>query len=73
MCPNLMYKTKYLKTYNDILEKVIRLVKRNYYQTLFTKCINDIRGTWKTINGILNKINIKRNFPLFLKDGDNIM
>ncbi len=38
-----------------------------------TKFKNDIRGTWKTINGILNKTKRKRNFPLFFKDGDIIM
>ncbi len=37
------------------------------------KIKNDIGGTWKTINGILNKTNKKRNFPLFFKDRDNII
>ncbi len=62
-----------LKTYNNILKKVIRLAKCSYYDALFTKFKNDIRGTWKTINGILNKTKRKRNFPLFFKDGCNIM
>ncbi len=62
-----------LKTYNNILKKDIRLAKRSYYEALFNKFKNDIRGTWKTINGILNKTKRKRNFPLFFKDGNNIM
>ena len=62
-----------LATYNSILKKAIRLAKRSYYEALFTKFKNDIRGTWKTINGILNKTKKKRNFPLFFKDGDNII
>ncbi len=62
-----------LKTHNNILKKAIRLAKCSYYDTLFTKFKNDIRGTWKTINGILNKTNRKRNFPLFFKDGGNMM
>ena len=62
-----------LKTYNNILKRAIRLAKRSYYEALFNKFKNDIRGTWKTINGILNKTKRKRNFPLFFKDGNNIM
>ncbi len=54
-----------LKTYNSILKKAIRLAKHSHYQTLFTKFKNDIRGTWKSINGILNKTKKKRNFPIF--------
>ncbi len=38
----------------------------------FIKFKDDIRGTWKTINGILNKTKRKRSFPLFFRDGDNI-
>ncbi len=51
----------------------IRLTKRSYYEGLFTKFKNDIRRTWKTINGIPNKTKRERNFPLFYKDGDIIM
>ncbi len=38
-----------LDTYNNILKRIIRLAKQNYYLTIFT------RGTWKAINEILNK------------------
>ncbi len=62
-----------LKTYNNILKKAIQLAKRSYYESIFNKFKNDIRGTWKTINGILNKTKRKRNFPLFFKDRNNIM
>ncbi len=41
-----------LKTYNNILKEAIRLAKRSYYEALFNKFKNYIRGTWKTINGI---------------------
>jgi len=44
-----------LKTFNAILKRSVRLSKRNYYETIFNKLKNDIKGTWKTINGILNK------------------
>ncbi len=62
-----------LKIYNNILKKAIRLAKCSYDYAVFTKFKNDIKGTWKTINGILNKTNRKRNFPLFFKDGGNMM
>ncbi len=39
-------------TDNNILKKSIRLAKRNYYHTIFSKFKDDIRGTWKTINEI---------------------
>ncbi len=62
-----------LGTYNSILKRAIRLAKRSYYEALFTKFKNDIRGTWKTINGILNKTKKKRIFSLLFKHGDIIM
>ncbi len=56
-----------LKTYNNILKKSIRLAKKIYYQTLFQKFKDDVKGTWKTISGILNKTKRKRNCPCFLE------
>ncbi len=62
-----------LDAYNNILKKSIRLAKRNYYQTTFSKCKDDIRDTWKIINEILSRTKRKKSFPLFFKDGDNIV
>ncbi len=61
-----------LKTYNTILRKCIWLAKKSYYELLFLKFKDDIRGTWKIINGIVNKRKRKRSFPFFFRDGDNI-
>ncbi len=66
------YKTN-LDTYNNILKKSIRLAIRNYYQTIFSIFKDDIRGTWKIINEILSRTKRKKSFPLFFKDGDNIV
>ncbi len=41
-----------LKTYNTILKKGIKLAKKHYYEVLFIKFKDDIRGTWKTTNAI---------------------
>ncbi len=62
-----------LKPYNTILKKTIRIAQINYYETIFNKFKGDIRGTWKTINGILNKTKRKKTFPNSFKDGENII
>ncbi len=56
-----------LDTYNNILKRSIRLAKRNYYQTIFSKFKDGIRGTWKIFNEILSRTKRKKSFPLFLK------
>ncbi len=55
-----------LDTYNNILKKSIRLAKRNCYQTIFSKFKYDI-------NEIISRTKRKKSFPLFFKDGDNIV
>ncbi len=50
-----------LKTYNNILKQSIHHAKKSYYEQIFNKVKNDIKGTWKTNNGILNKM--KENVP----------
>ena len=62
-----------LRTYTNILKRSIRLSKRNYYHSIFSKFKGDIKGTWKAINEILNKTKCKKTFPLFFKDGDTII
>ncbi len=61
-----------LKTYNTILKKKYSLSKKSYYEIIFLKFKDDIRGTWKTINDILNKIKRKKSFPYFFKEGEII-
>ncbi len=62
-----------LKTYNNILKTSIQALNKSYYETLFNKFKNDIRGTWKTINSILNKTNRKTNIPQLFKDNEKII
>ncbi len=61
-----------VKTYNNILKKSIRLAKKSYYEIIFLKFKDDIRGTWKTINDILNKIKRNKSFPHCFKGGEII-
>ena len=60
-----------LKTFNSILKKSIREAKKNYYNNLFMKFKCDIKGTWKTINDILNRTKKKNTFPSFFRDEEN--
>ena len=62
-----------LGTFNAILNKSIRLTKKSYYDNLFKKYKNDIKGTWKTINEILSRTKRKSKFPKFFRDGNDIV
>ncbi len=62
-----------LKTFNAILKKTIRNTKKSYYDNLFEKYKGDIKGTWKTINEILNRTKRKNKFPLFFRDGNEVV
>ncbi len=53
-----------IDTHNNILKRSIRLAKQNYHLTIFTKFKNDIGGTWKAINEILNKSKRKNTSPI---------
>ena len=58
------YKEK-LKVLEKKIDSDIREAKQNYYKEQITENINNIKSTWKIINEILNKANIKSNFPPF--------
>ena len=62
-----------LKTYNCILRKTMRAAQKSYYENIFNKYKGDMKGTWKTINEILNRTKRKNKFPTFFKDGNNIV
>jgi hypothetical protein len=62
-----------LKSYNGIIRKSIRNLKKSYYETCFNKYKDDIRNTWKTINDILNKTKKKRTFPEYFNDEEGII
>ena len=54
-----------LHTYQAILSKNIRLAKTSYYANQLETYRNDIKNTWKTINGIIHKRKINKAFPEF--------
>jgi len=52
-----------LKTYNRILKQNIRIAKKIYYHASFENFKDDVKKTWATINGILNRTKKKKAFP----------
>ena len=62
-----------LKTFNNILRKTIKAAQKSYYETLFNKYKGNIKGTWKTINCILNKTKRKKHFPKLFINGNSIL
>ena len=48
-----------LKTFNTILRKNIREAKAKFYFETFEKYKDDIKNTWKNINGLISKSNRK--------------
>ncbi len=61
-----------LQTYNNVLKQSKCMAKKNYYEQIFNKVKNDIKGTWKTKNGILNKTKRKKTFPKMFKENGTI-
>ena len=62
-----------LRSYNNLLKKIIRQAKIQYYTDQFYKNKSNIRHTWSTIKEILNKCKDKKDFPAFFTiNGQNI-
>lgn len=62
-----------LNTFNTIMKRTIRAAKKSYYESLFNKYKNDMKGTWKTINEILNRTKRKNKFPKIFRDGNELV
>ena len=63
-------KIKYDK-YKQMLHKVLRAAKQNYWTEQFELNKNNMKTTWKNINYLLNRQNDKSNFPDFFLDSNN--
>lgn len=61
------------RNYRNMLRKVQRLSKQNYYKELLGTYRNDIKNTWRTFNKIIGKTNDKSNIShVFRVDGSLI-
>ena len=57
-----------LRSYNNLLKKIIRQAKIQYYTDQFSKNKSNIRHTWSTIKEILNKCKDEKRFSRILYD-----
>ena len=59
------------KTYRNKLNNLIRKSKREYYHKQFERTKNNIRQTWKTINGIIGRCkSVSQQSTFKTDDGD---
>jgi hypothetical protein len=61
------------KTYRNKLNTLIRKCKREYYHKKFESSKNNIRQTWKTINGIIGRDKTAKQQSTFKTDDGNIV
>ena len=61
------------KTYRNKLNALIRKCKREYYYKKFENTKNNIRQTWKTINGIIGRHKTASQQNTFKTDGGNVV
>ena len=62
-----------VNNYCKILDKTIRLAKKNYFHSKFEKFKFDIRKTWKCINEVLSRKKVKQEFPSQFKINGNLI
>ena len=60
-----------LNNYSKLLQKNIRQAKKSYCQNQFQKYKFDSRKTWATINDILSRKKVKREFPEYFTIKNN--
>ena len=61
------------KTYKNKLTSILRLTEKMYYSTLLEQQRNNVKGTWKILNKVINKKYNKPTYPeYFLKNNKRI-
>ena len=55
--------------YRNVLTKVLRIAKRNYYYTQFENEKNNVKNTWKIIHSVLNKQPVSKKISTISFDG----
>ena len=64
--------TKY-KRYKNQLTYILRCCEKQHFSTLLEASRNNIKDTWKVINGLLNKKSCKRSYPAnFINNGATV-
>ena len=70
--PNSVMSERY-KAYRNKLNHLIRIAKRNYYDSQFLRVRNSIKGMWKLINEVINNKNMKRALPSQFKTDEKVV
>ena len=61
-------KIKQYKIYSNKLNKIKSINKRNYYNTQFTKCKNNLKATWKIIGTLIKRKSKGMQYPTQIKE-----
>ena len=72
-CENYSTLKSEYKKYEKNLKKLIRTVKKEYYNQQFINCQSDIKTTWQTIKYILNKNRSSRKMQTKFRVNGNII
>ena len=58
---------KSAQLYSRLLQKVLKLAKRNFFENAFNSARNDIKKSWKIINREINPSKTKQNIKLIVE------
>ena len=65
--PSYSVKKDKLQQHKSLLNKLIRKTKKDYYTEQFLKFSNDCKNTWKLLNQVAGRKQIKKNLPKMFK------
>ena len=65
--PSYAAKKDKLQQHKHLLNKLIRKTKKDYYTTQFIKYSNDCKNTWKLLNQVAGRKQIKKSLPKMFK------
>ena len=65
--PSYAVKKDKLQQHKHLLNKLIRKTKKDYYTTQFIKYSNDCKNTWKLLNQVAGRKQIKKSLPKMFK------
>ena len=65
--PSYAAKKDKLQQHKHLLNKLIRKTKKDYYTTQFIKHSNDCKNTWKLLNQVAGRKQIKKSLPKMFK------
>ena len=63
---------KSAQLYSKLLQKVLRVAKRKFFEYAFNSAKNDLKKSWKIINSQINPAKIKQNIKLVIDGTETI-